>query len=71
MIKGEVIRYISLCSQEKGFDKAWNRFTKALNGREYTAQQLKKAREGLDYKSRPSLIQKRIEKAADKSKEKT
>jgi len=71
MIKGEVIRYmISMCSPEKEFDKAWNRFAKALNGRGYTAQQLKKAREGLDFKSRPSLIQKKIDKAADKSTEK-
>ena len=42
MIKGEMIEYSSLCPQEKGFVKAWNRFAKALNGREYTAQQLKK-----------------------------
>jgi len=42
MNKEEVIRYISLCSREKEFEKAWNRFAKALNGREYTAKQLKK-----------------------------
>jgi len=49
LIKGEVIRYISLCLQEKGFNKAWNRFAKALRERGYTAQQLGKASEGLDY----------------------
>jgi hypothetical protein len=69
MIKGEVIRYISLCSQKTGFDKAWNRFAKALKGRGYTARQLKKAREDLDYTSRPSLIKKRKDKATDNSTE--
>jgi len=69
MIKGEVIRYISLCSQKTGFDKAWNRFAKALKGRGYTARQLKKASEDLDYTSRPSLIKKRKDKATDNSTE--
>ena len=44
MIKGEVISYISLCSQEKGFDKAWNRFAKASRERGCTAKQLEKAK---------------------------
>jgi len=70
MIKGEVIRYISLCSQEKGFDEAWNRFAEALRERGYTAKQSEKAREGLDYGSRPSLIKKRLDKAAAKETEK-
>jgi len=70
MIKGEVIRYISLCSQGKGFKKVWNRFAKALNGRGYIAQQLGNATEGLDYKSSPSLIKKRIDKTAAKGIEK-
>jgi len=43
MIKGEVIRYVSLCSQEKGFDKAWNRFAETLRERGYTAKQLEEA----------------------------
>jgi len=64
LIKGELIRYISL------FNKAWNRFAKALRGRGYTAQQLGKAREGLDYKLRLSLIKKRVDKAAAKNTEK-
>jgi hypothetical protein len=37
VINGEVIRYISLCLEETGFDKAWNRFAKALRRRVYTA----------------------------------
>jgi len=70
MIKGEVIRYVSLCSQEKGFDKAWNRFAKALRGRRHTAKQLEKAREGLVYRAKPSLIKKRLHKAAAKKTDK-
>jgi len=58
-----------LCSQKTGFDKAWNRFAKALTGRGYTARQIKKAREDLDYTSRPSLIKKRKDKATDNSTE--
>ena len=42
--------------QEKGFNKAWNRFAKALRDRGYTVKQLEKAREGLDYGSRPSQV---------------
>ena len=54
----------------KGFNKAWNRIAKALRDTGYTVKQLEKAREGLDYGSRPSLIKKRLDKAAVKETEK-
>ena len=52
MIKGEMIRY-----------KAWKRFTmaRALRIRGYNKRQIDKTGEGLDYGSRASLIQKRID----------
>jgi len=44
IIKGRVIRYISSCSQEKGFDKARNRFAKALRGRGYYSTAIRKSK---------------------------
>jgi len=32
VVKGEVIRYLTRCSTEKRFEKAWERFRKALLG---------------------------------------
>jgi len=67
MIKGEIIKYISLCSSEQEFNKAWKRFTMALRSRGYNKRQRDKARKGIDYSSRASLIHKRIDKAAQKN----
>ena len=44
MMKGDCIRYLTRFSTEKKFDRAWNRFEKALVGRGYKREEISKAR---------------------------
>ena len=52
VVKGELIRYLTRCSTEERFEKAWERFRAALLTRGYTGGQLQKARGGLGWSDR-------------------
>ena len=70
MMKGECIRYLTRCSTEKKFDRAWNRFEKALIGRGYKKKEISKARKDVQWKDRERINRAMDEKASKKRQEK-
>ncbi|KAJ8024865.1 hypothetical protein HOLleu_34899 [Holothuria leucospilota] len=55
-IKGEVLRYARLCSNESDFLEKRNSFTERLLTRSYSPEEIAAATNGLDYKQRTNLL---------------
>ena len=60
LVRGELVRYLRLCSTESMFEKAWQRFRGHLEQRGYPSGWLKRARGDLEWKNR-SEIMKRLD----------
>jgi hypothetical protein len=56
LIKGEVIRYLTLCTSEARFDKAWSRFKNALKSRGYSESFIEASRTGLSWETRREVL---------------
>ena len=67
VVKGELIRYLTPCSSEERFEKAWARFRTALVERGYTGGQLQLAREGIGWSDRKERIDKMDERARERA----
>ena len=48
ILKGEFLRFITLCSTEKDFDKAFDRYDKALQTRGYSAHEVNNVRKHIE-----------------------
>ncbi len=48
ILKGEFLRFITLCSTEKDFDKAFDRYDKALQTRGYSAHDVNNVRKHIE-----------------------
>ena len=70
MMKGECIRYLTRCSTEKKFDRAWNRFEKALIGRGYKKKEISKARKDVQWKDRDRINRAMDDRASKKRQDK-
>ena len=66
MVRGELCRYLTRCSKEEYFEKAWERFKTALKTRGYPSHWLEGARGQLQWGDRDQMIAKMDEKRAQK-----
>ena len=66
MVRGELCRYLTRCSKEEHFEKAWERFKTALKTRGYPSHWLDRARGELQWSDRDEMIAKMDEKRAQK-----
>jgi len=62
ILKGEFLRFITLCSTEKEYDKACERYSKALQTRGYSANDVDKVRRNVKWESKRDILTKREEK---------
>ena len=60
LVRGELIRYLRLCSTENTFQKAWRRFRGHLEQRGYPSRWQEKAGGDLEWRNR-SEIMKRLD----------
>ena len=67
MIKGEAIRYLIICSTEDRFERAWNRYEKAMCNRGYTKEWLREKRQ-VEWKDRDKYLGTYKEEKEDKRK---
>jgi len=65
VVKGELIRYLTSCSPEECFEKAWARFRTALLEKGYTGGQLQQARGGVGWSDRRERIDEMDERARE------
>ena len=62
ILKGEFLRFVTLCSTEKEYDKACERYSKALQTRGYSANDVDKVRRNVKWESKRDILTKREEK---------
>jgi hypothetical protein len=62
ILKGEFLRFITLCSTEKEYDKACERYSKALQTRGYSANDVDKVRRNVKWENKRDILTKREEK---------
>ena len=67
VVKRELIRYLTRCSSEERFEKAWARFRTALVERGYTGGQLQLARGEIGWSDRKERIDKMDERARERA----
>ena len=56
ILKGEFLRFITLCSTEKEYDKACERYSKALQTRGYSANDVDKVRRNVKWESKRDIL---------------
>jgi len=62
ILKGEFLRFITLCSTEKEYDKASDRYSKALQTRGYSAHAVNDVRKLVKWENKKDILIKREEK---------
>jgi hypothetical protein len=62
ILKGEFLRFVTLCSTEKEYDKASDRYSKALQTRGYSAHEVDNVREHVKWENKKDILIKREEK---------
>ena len=62
IVKGEFLRFITLCSTEEEFDKACNRYDKALQTRRYSVYEVNNIRRNVKWENKKDILLKRDEK---------
>lgn len=62
IMKGEFLRFITLCSTEKEYDKACERYGKALQTRGYSAHDVYNVRKCVRWENKKDILIKREEK---------
>ena len=62
ILKGEFLRFITLCSTEKEYDKACDRYDKALQTRGYRAHDVHNVRKNVKWENKTDILIKREEK---------
>ena len=62
IMKGEFLRFITLCSTEKEYDKACDRYGKALQTRGYSAHDVYNVRKCVRWENKKDILIKREEK---------
>jgi len=62
ILKGEFLRFLTLCSTEKDFDKACDRYDKALQTRGYSAHEVNTVRKTVKRENKKDILIKREEK---------
>ena len=62
ILKGEFLRFVTLCSTEKEYDKACDRYSKALQTRGYSANDVDKVRRNVKWESKRDILTKREKK---------
>ena len=61
-LKGEFLRFIALCSTDKEFDIACNRYDKALQTRGYSVYDVNKVRKNVEWENKKDILIKREER---------
>ena len=61
MVKGELVRFTRICNEEVERDKAWDRFSKAMQRRGHEKRMLESVKASVPYTERTSLMRKRDE----------
>ena len=59
MVKGELVRFTRICNEEEERDKAWDRFSKAMQRRGHEKRMLERVKASVPYTKRTSLMRKR------------
>ena len=67
VVKGELIRYLTRCTTEQRFERAWTRFRSALLERSYTERQLDGAKGGIEWANRKERIDKMDKRAQERA----
>jgi hypothetical protein len=62
ILKGEFLRFVTLCSTEKEYDKASDGYSKALQTRGYSAHEVNNVREHVKWENKKDILIKREEK---------
>ncbi len=62
ILKGEFLRFVTLCSTEKEYDKACDRYDKALQTRGYSAHDVHNVRKNVKWENKKHILIKREEK---------
>ena len=57
----ELVRFTRICNEEEERDKAWDRFSRAMQRRGHEKRMLERVKAGVSYTERPSLMRKRDE----------
>ena len=62
ILKGEFLRFVTLCSTEKEYEKACDRYSKALQTRGYITNDVDKVRRNVKWENKRDILTKREEK---------
>ena len=62
ILKGEFLRFVTLCSTEKEYVKACDRYDKALKTRGYSAHDVHNVRKNVKWENKKDILIKRDEK---------
>jgi hypothetical protein len=62
ILKGEFLRFVTLCSTEKEYDESSDRYIKALQTRGYDAHEVNDVRKNVKWESKKDILIKRKEK---------
>ena len=69
ILKGEFLRFITLCSTEKEYDKACDRYSKALQKRGYSAYDVNNVKMHVKWENKRDILIKREKKTRREEKE--
>ena len=65
MVKGELVRFTRICNGEEERDKAWDRFSQAMQRRGHEKRMLERVKAGVPYTDRGVMLEGIWKPAAD------